>query len=73
MLRALVIVPNVRTKQVNDLLAIAKAEIRKREHTGKNLPILALEYVPRLGVFVAIYEVQKPRVLRHEVTMANNG
>lgn len=72
MLRALVIVPNVRTKQVNDLLAIAKAEIRKREHTGKNLPILALEYVSRLGIFVAIYEVQEPRVLRHEVTLANN-
>ena len=72
MLRALVIVPNVRTKQINDLLAIAKAEIRKREHTGKNLPILALEYVSRLGVFVAIYEVQKPKVSGHEVTMANN-
>ena len=72
MLRALVIVPNSRTKQIGDLLSIAKAEIRKREHIGKNLPILALEYVSRLGVFIAIYEVQKPRVLRHEVTMANN-
>lgn len=68
MLRALVIVPNVRTKQVNDLLAIAKAEIRKREHTERNLPILALEYVSRLGVFIAVYEVQKPRVSRREVT-----
>ena len=62
MLRALVIVPNVRTKQINDLLAIAKAEIRKREHIERNLPILALEYVSRLGVFIAIYEVQKPGV-----------
>jgi len=65
MLKALVIVPNVRTKEVGDLLAVARAEARKREKSNTNPPIRALRFLPELGVYVAVYEahaVQKPEV-----------
>jgi hypothetical protein len=58
MLKSLVIVPNSRTKEVGDLLAIARAEARKREHTDKNPPVRALRFLPELGVYVAVYEAQ---------------
>jgi hypothetical protein len=58
MLKSLVIVPNSRTKEVGDLLAIARAEARKREHADKNPPIRALRFLPELGVYVAVYEAQ---------------
>jgi len=57
-LKSLVIVPNSRTKEVGDLLAIARAEARKREHADKNPPIRALRFLPELGVYVAVYEAQ---------------
>ena len=57
-LKALVIVPNSRTKEVGNLLAIARAEARKREHADKNPPILSLRFFPELGVYVAVYEAQ---------------
>lgn len=57
-LKALVIVPNIRTKEYGSLLAVARAEARKREHADKNPPILAIKLVPELGVYVAVYEVQ---------------
>lgn len=63
MLKALVIVPNIRTKEYGSLLAVARAEARKREHTQDNPPIRSLIFVPELGVYVALYEVpdvQKP-------------
>jgi len=59
MLKSLVIVPNSRTKEVGDLLAVARAEARKREHADKNPPIRALRFFPELGVYVAIYETQE--------------
>ena len=69
MLKALVIVPNRRTNELGDLLAIARAEARKREHADKNPPIRALVFVPELQVYCAIYEaqvrvVQKPGVAK---------
>jgi len=57
-LKALVIIPNPRTREVGDLLAIARAEARKREHVDKNPPIRALVFVPELQVYCAIYEAQ---------------
>jgi len=67
MLKALVIVPNRRTKEYGSLLAVARAEARKREHADKNPPVRALVFVPQLQVYCAIYEaenrgVQKPGV-----------
>jgi hypothetical protein len=40
------------------LLAVARAEARKREHAEKNPPIRALRFLPELGVYVAVYEAQ---------------
>jgi len=57
-LKALVIVPNEKTKEFGCLLAVARAEARKREHAEKNPPIRALRFLPELGVYVAVYEAQ---------------
>jgi len=57
-LKALVIIPNSRTREVGDFLAVARAEARKREHADKNPPILSLRFLPELGVYVAVYEAQ---------------
>jgi hypothetical protein len=59
MLKALVIVPNEQTKEIGALLAVARAEARKREHIEKNPPILALRFFPELDVYVAVYEAQE--------------
>ena len=56
MLRALVIVPNEKTREVGALVAVARAEARKREHADKNPPVRALRFLPELGVYVAVYE-----------------
>jgi hypothetical protein len=68
MLKALVIVPNEQTKDVGALLAVARAEARKREHADKNPPILVLRFLPELCVYVAVYEaqeIQKSEVKKH--------
>ena len=57
-LKALVIIPNSRTREVGDLLAVARAEARKREHADNNPPIRALRFFPELGVYVAVYKAQ---------------
>jgi len=57
MLRAIVITPNQRTRELGDLLAIARSEAQKREHTHKNVNIKALGFFAQLQVYVAIYEV----------------
>ncbi len=56
MLKALVIRPNERTQDMGSLLAIARAEAQKREHTHKNLPVRAIKFIPECSVFVALYE-----------------
>ena len=61
MLKALVIAPNEKTKEFGSLLAVARAEARKREQSKDNPPIRALTYFPELCVYVAVYEaVEKP-------------
>ena len=67
MLKALVIIPNEQTREFGALLAVARAEARKREKAHQNPPILALRFFPELGVYVAVYEAQatqKPEVKR---------
>lgn len=59
MLKALVIVPNVNTQEIGALLAIARAEARKRERAEMNPPIRSLLFIPELSVYVAIYEAQE--------------
>ncbi len=57
MLRALIIYPNEKTSEVGCLLAVARAEARRRERVEVNPPVRALHFVPELGVYVAVYEV----------------
>ena len=57
MLKALVLKPNEKTVEFGSLLAVARAEARKRERVGVNPPIRALVFVAELGVYVAVYEV----------------
>jgi hypothetical protein len=59
MLKALIISPNEKTTELGSLLAVARAEARKRERSEKNPPILALQYFPELSVYVAVYEAQE--------------
>jgi hypothetical protein len=56
MLRALVIRPNQRTRELGDLLQIARAEAQRREHSRQNVNVRALVFVPECNVYVAIYE-----------------
>ena len=64
MLKALVIVPNEQTKEFGSLLAVARAEARKREKANQNPPILTLTFLPELKVFVAVYEAQEIQKLQ---------
>ena len=56
MLKALVISPNEKTTEFGSLLAVARAEARKREQSLDNPPIRALKYFAELCVYVAVYE-----------------
>jgi len=64
MLKALVIYPNEKTKDLGDILQIAKSEARRKSHLNRNPPILALEYIPQLDVFVVIYKVDVQKLGR---------
>ena len=57
MLKALVIVPNEKTKEIGSLLAVARAEACRCETTNVNPPVKALVFFAELGVYVAVYEV----------------
>jgi hypothetical protein len=61
LLKALVISPNEKTVEFGCLLAVARAEARRRERVEVNPPIRALQFVPELGVYVAVYEVIENR------------
>jgi hypothetical protein len=56
MLKALVISPNDKTTEFGSLLAVARAEARRREKCERNPPIRSLRFLPELGVYVAVYE-----------------
>ncbi len=56
MMKALVITPNEKTVDLGSLLAVARAEARKRERVEVNPPVRALLFVAELGVYVAVYE-----------------
>ena len=63
MLKALVITPNERTNEFGSLLAVARAEARKREQSKENPPIRSLKFLPELGIYVAVYEaMDKPQL-----------
>ena len=61
MLKALVVTPNQKTMELGSILAIARAEARKREKSEQNPPVRALKFFPELNVYVAVYEaVENP-------------
>jgi hypothetical protein len=63
LLKAIVINPNEKTSEFGSLLAVARAEARKREQSNENPPVRALRFFPELGIYVAVYEaVEKPSV-----------
>jgi len=67
MLRSLVIVPNERTKDLADILQIAKSQAKRKEHTDANIPILSILFDPVTKVYVAIYErCSSPQGVRKE-------
>jgi len=66
LLKALVISLNEKITEIGSILAVARAEARKREQSKDNPPIRVLKYVPELRVYVAVYEaadnsVQNPK------------
>jgi hypothetical protein len=56
LLKALVIAPNEKTAEFGCLLAVARAEARKREQSKENPPVRVIQFVSELGVYVAVYE-----------------
>ena len=66
MLKALVITPNEKTAEFGSLLAIARSEACKREHTQVNPPVRALVFVAELGVYVAVYEVPETKSVNNQ-------
>jgi hypothetical protein len=66
-MKALVIIPNEKTRDLGDLLAIARAESQKREGTPDKMVIRAVEFVPSLGVYVAVYEASDVRGFREKL------
>jgi hypothetical protein len=62
MLKALVIFPNEQTMEFGSLLAVARAEARRREKCEHNPPVRALRFFPELGVYVAVYEAVENRI-----------
>jgi hypothetical protein len=55
-MKALVISPNKKTVDLGSLLAVARAEACRREHTKVNPTVRALVFVAELGVYVAVYQ-----------------
>ena len=59
MLKALVMTLDEKTTEFGSLLAVARAEARKREQSGQNPPICALRFFSELNIYVAVYEAQQ--------------
>jgi len=64
-LKAIVIVSNEKTREFGSLLAVARAEARKRERSQQNPPIRAMKFFPELDIYVGVYEVQESEVKKH--------
>jgi hypothetical protein len=56
MLKSLVIVPNEKTKDLGDILQIARSLAKRKEHTDDNIPVLNIIFDPVTKVYIAVYE-----------------
>jgi hypothetical protein len=65
-LKAIVISPNEKTRDLGCILAIARTESCRREHTQENPTVRAIVFVPELDVYVAIYESSNPSSRKEE-------
>lgn len=67
MLKALVIIPNERIKDMGSILAIARAEAQKREHTHKSVDIKSIRFVSECQVYVVVYNAPDVRGRRLKI------
>jgi len=56
MLKSLIIYPNEKTRELGDILQIARSLAKKKEHTDANIPVLNIIFDPVTKVYVAVYE-----------------
>lgn len=56
MLKAIVIYPNDKTRDMGSVLQIARSVAKKIERTDMNIPVLSIIFDAVTGVYVAIYE-----------------
>jgi hypothetical protein len=56
MLKAIVVYPNEKTKDMGNILQIARSVAKKVEKTSFNLQVLSIIFDPVTRVHVAIYE-----------------
>jgi len=67
MYKAIVIVPNEKTLDLGDILAIARSEAQKREATHEKMRIRAIKFIPECGgVYIAVYEVSDVRDIENK-------
>jgi hypothetical protein len=67
MLKSLVIVPNEKTRELGDILQIARSLAKKKEHTDDNIPVLNIIFDPVTKVYIAVYEwCSNPQGVRKE-------
>jgi hypothetical protein len=67
MSKSLVIVPNEKTKDLGDILQIARSLAKRKEHTDANIPVLSILFDPVCKVYLAVYDwCSNPQVLRKE-------
>ena len=57
-----------RVSDVREIVNIAASLAKKRERVQNAIPILDICYLPKLGIYVAVYEAQK-----RDVRMASPG
>lgn len=63
MLKALVIYPSDKMREVGDVLQVARVCAKKVEHTDKRVLVKSIIYDPVTKVYVAIFEgVHRPMV-----------
>jgi hypothetical protein len=56
MLKSVVIYPNEKTRELGDILQIARSLAKRKEHSDINISILSIVFDPVTKVYVALYE-----------------
>lgn len=64
MLKALVIYPNEKTKELGDILQVARSCVKQVERTEKRVLVKSIIFDPVTKVYVAIYKVDVQKLSR---------